>query len=187
MEVTMIPLNKFKFLFCILVLGIFTLPIFLKAQEYQPFEDLQDTRPKMFAGGNFLYANKPTKSFGFSPVWGLHIFPDFGIGLGADYYYAKRDEVTIQSYGGKLFIQYNLFRNLYAKSQFSYLYHDGIIVNAQEASQFVPYLFVGGGYQLPIARQANLEFEILYDLIQDEASLFEQGQPVFNAGLIFVF
>ena len=168
-------------------LFIFILPILLFSQEYQPFEDLRDTRPKMFAGGSFLYANKPTTSVGFSPVWGLHIFPDFGIGLGADYYYAKREDITIQSYGGKLFIQYNLFRNLYAKSQFSYLYHDGIIVNAQEASQFVPYLFLGGGYQMPIMRQASLEVEILYDVIQDEASLFERGQPVFNAGLIFAF
>jgi hypothetical protein len=178
---------KYNPISTIFIAVLFILSLSVTAQEYQPFEDLNDTRPTMFAGGNFLYSNKPSNSFGFSPVWGLHIFPDFGIGLGADYYYAKRENVTIQSYGGKLFIQYNLFPNLYAKSQFSYLYHDGIIINAQQSSQFVPYLFFGGGYQLPVMKQASLEVEILYDIIQDEASLFERGQPVFNAGLIFVF
>ena len=59
--------------------------------------------------------------------------------------------------------------------------------NAEKSSQFVPYLFLGGGYQLPIMRQASLEVEILYDIIQDEASLFERGEPVFNAGVIFAF
>ena len=183
----MLYLKKRSRILFLSILIAFCLPGLLISQEYQPFEDMQDERPQMFAGGSFLYANKPTQSYGFSPVWGLHIFPDFGVGLGADYYYAKRENLTIQSYGGKLFVQYNLFGNLYAKSQFSYLYHDGIIVNLNQASQWVPYLFVGGGYQMPLMKQVSLEAEILYDLIQDEASFFEKGEPVFNAGVIFAF
>jgi hypothetical protein len=141
--------------------------------------------PDLFYGGNLFFSSHTSKTFGVSPVLGIHIFPDFGVGLGADYYYVKRKDEQFQSVGGKLYLRYSVHQNLYAKTQFSYLYYNGILDSQEYNSQLVPYLFVGGGYQRAISSHALLEFEVLFDVLQNENSLFNSGEPVFNMGVIF--
>ena len=171
--------------FSLLFLSICFFPAMNIAQNYFPLDDLKDENRGMFLGGGLSFSGKPTRTVGISPVFGIHIFPDFGVGLGADYFYAKRNEDQIHSYGGKLFVQYHITKSLYAKSQFSYLYYNGTWIDTQYDSQFVPYLFVGGGIQRPIASRTILEVELLFDVLQDESSVFDAGQPIFNAGIIF--
>jgi hypothetical protein len=141
--------------------------------------------PDFFYGGNLFFSSHTVKSFGVSPVMGIHIFPDFGVGLGADYYYVKRKDDLFQSIGGKLYVRYSFHQNLYAKTQFSYLYYDGTLNNQDYNPRLVPYLFIGGGYQRAISYHAVLEFEVLFDVLQNEGSLFNSGEPVFNMGIIF--
>ena len=176
--------NAIKYFF-LLILVICLFPAMNIAQNYFPLDDLEDENRGMFLGGGLSFSGKPTRTVGVSPVFGIHIFPDFGVGLGADYFYAKRNEDQIHSYGGKLFVQYHITKSLYAKSQFSYLYYNGTWLDTRYDSQFVPYLFVGGGFQRPISGRAILELELLFDVLQDESSLFDAGQPIFNAGIIF--
>ncbi len=88
------------------------------AQNYFPLDDLEDENRGMFLGGGLSFSGKPTRTVGISPVFGMHIFPDFGIGIGADYFYAKRNEDRIHSYGGKLLIQYHVTKIIYSKSQY---------------------------------------------------------------------
>jgi hypothetical protein len=164
---------------------IFITPHTLLSQYDPPLIDFEDEQRGMFLGGNLSFSGSPTRTFGISPVFGIHIFPDFGVGLGADYFYAKRNENQINSYGGKVFFQYHITKSLYAKSQFSYLNYNGTWLDTRYDSQFVPYLFIGGGFQRPIASRAILELELLFDVLQDESSVFDAGQPIFNAGLIF--
>lgn len=169
----------------LLILIILLLPSLLFTQNYLPLDDLEDEHRGMFLGGNLSFSGNPTRTVGISPVFGLHIFPDFGIGLGADYYYAKRNEDKINSYGGRLFFQYHITKSFYAKSQFSYLNYNGTWLDTRYDSQLVPYLFVGGGFQRPITSSAILELELLFDVLQDESSVFDAGQPIFNAGIMF--
>jgi hypothetical protein len=177
--------NKILSFSGLLILIIFLLPSLLLPQNYLPLDDLDDEQRGMFLGGNLSFSGRPTRTVGISPVFGLHIFPDFGVGLGADYYYAKRNEDQIHSYGGKLFFQYHITKSLYAKSQFSYLNYNGTWLDTRYDSQYVPYLFVGGGFQRPISSRAILELELLFDVLQDESSVFDAGQPIFNAGIMF--
>lgn len=181
----MIPMKKCKPLFFFSILMILGLPLILTAQDYMTLADIEDENRGSFLGGNIFFTGSTTKSIGVSPVFGIHIFPDFGIGLGADYFYAKRNENQIHSYGGKLFVQYHITKSLYAKSQFSYLYYNGSWIDTRFDSQYVPYLFVGGGFQRRVASRAILEMEVLFDVLRDDSSVFDSGQPLFNAGIIF--
>jgi len=185
MEDKMISAKKCKPVFLFSILIILGSPFILAAQDYLTPDDIEQENHGSFLGGNLFFSGSTTKSVGISPVFGIHIFPDFGIGLGADYFYAKRNENQIHSYGGKLYVQYHITKNLYAKSQFSYLYYNGTWIDTRYDSQYVPYLFVGAGFQRRIASRAMLELEVLMDVLQDESSLFESGQPLFNAGVIF--
>jgi len=180
----MLPFKALSFFF-VLILVICFFPATNIAQNYLSLDDLEDEHRGMFFGGNLSFSGKPTRTVGVSPVFGIHIFPDFGVGLGADYFYAKRNENQINSYGGKVFFQYHITKSLYAKSQFSYLNYNGTWLDTRYDSQFVPYLFVGGGFQRPITSRAILELELLFDVLQDESSVFDSGQPIFNAGLLF--
>ncbi len=141
--------------------------------------------PDFFYGGNLFFSSHAVKSFGVSPVFGIHIFPDFGVGLGVDYFYAKRKDEQFQSIGGKVYFRYSFYENFYAKTQFSYLYYDGTLNSEDYNPRLVPYLFLGGGFQRPISSRALLEFEVLFDVLQNEGSLFNSGEPVFNMGIIF--
>jgi len=53
--------------------------------------------------------------------------------------------------------------------------------------QWISFLYVGGGYSLPISKTTSLNAEVLWDILQDDDSPYKTVEPFFNVGIAVGF
>ncbi|HNP20192.1 MAG TPA: hypothetical protein PKL31_17260 [Fulvivirga sp.] len=129
---------------------------------------------RLYVGGNLGAQFGSVTSVEVSPLVGYRITNDFSAGLGITYIYYKFDlgnsntfETNI--YGYKLFARHNFLEKFYATTEFENLsleYYnrtDGSI-----SREWIPGLFIGGGYFEPIGRNAGFNIAALYNVIYDD-------------------
>ena len=71
----------------------------------------------------------------------------------------------------------------YAKTEFSYLWYSDSYKGVDIGTTEVPYLFLGGGYRQKISPTTYLEFEVMFDVLQDPNSQYDAWEPVFAVGV----
>jgi hypothetical protein len=139
--------------------------------------------PHVFYGGTVYLSFMNGTSIGASPLVGWQFTPQFGAGVGITYIYYSKDDYTSHSYGGRLMLRYDLIRQLYAKSEFAYLWYSQSYKDFDAETFSVPYLFLGGGYRQRISGTTYLEFEVMFDVLQDPGSQYDDWEPVFAVGV----
>lgn len=142
---------------------------------------------KVYYGG---YANVSIGQYsriGFEPLIAYKLFPKFSVGAKLRYEYVrdKRYDITHQSsnYGVSVFARRRFLKRLYAHIEYAemnYKLYDAIGASDR---YWVSFLFLGGGVSLPISKNASLNAEALWDLIQDQHSPYKTVQPFFNVGI----
>lgn len=147
----------------------------------QPVDTWQ---PHMFYGGNiYLSFGSNGTSIGASPLVGWQLTRALGVGVGVTYIYYHKDDYTSHSYGGRVMTRYNVIPQAYAKAEFSYLWYSQTYKDFEATTFGVPYLFLGGGYRQRISATTFLEFEIMFDVLQDKNSQYGNWEPVYAVGV----
>lgn len=156
-------------------------------QEEKKHQEPKGKNPKVYYGG---YANVSVGTYtriGFEPLIAYKLFPKFSIGgkLSYEFVKDKRYETTYESsnYGISLFARRRFFKRLYAHLEYSemnYKIYDSL---GDYDRRWVSFLYLGGGVSLPISKNASVNAEVLWDLIQDQHSPYKSLQPFFNVGI----
>jgi hypothetical protein len=60
-------------------------------------------------------------------------------------------------------------------------------VNGSSTREWVPFLYLGGGYSKKMSRNSWLMAQVLFDVLQDENSPYQAGSPFFSVGIGFGF
>ncbi len=141
---------------------------------------------RVYVGGNFSLQFGNITAVDVSPLVGYMIDNNWSTGLGISYQYLRYNDFDITSnlYGGRLFVRRNLFDNLFAYAEYENLNVE--IFNPFDGSlnrEWVPGLFVGGGFFQPIGPRAGLNFVILYNLNHDELRSPYTSPIVVRAGI----
>lgn len=134
---------------------------------------------------------------GVYPLVGYKVTPKLSVGAKIGYAYISDDRyeplpaLKTSNYGGSLFTRYRIIPQIYAHAEFAYWsYENAINLTSQGYDTervWVPYLLLGGGYSQNIGPNVWLFAEVLFDVINDENSPYESGEPFvsFGAGIGF--
>lgn len=136
---------------------------------------------------------------GVYPLVGYKVTPKLSLGAKIGYAYISDDRyepfpaLKTSNYGGSVFTRYRIIPQIYAHAEFAYWSYENIssfnnINNTYNTERvWVPYLLLGGGFSQNIGPNVWLFAEVLFDVINDDNSPYESGDPFisFGAGVGF--
>lgn len=187
-------LSKIKVLFFFIVLSVFAFVITDQAvaQRYIDPEENPPLRDRLYYGGNFAMQFGTITFIDVSPLVGAMITDKFSGGLGATYqYFDDRRFVNVGTgnrslYGGRTFLRYNVFPNIFAHTEYEMLNFDLFNRNTNEYNrEWIPGFFVGAGYFAPFGNRGGANFTFLYNLMHDNLRSPYNEPYVIRVGFVF--
>lgn len=134
-----------------------------------------DWKDRIYAGGGFGLQFGTITNIEVSPLIGYRITENFSAGLGVTYIYYKidldppRDDFETNIYGGRVFARRNITDQFFLHGEFESLNLEFFNVNDGTINrEWVPGLFIGGGYFMPLGRNAGFSAMALYNVIHDD-------------------
>lgn len=151
---------------------------------------------RWYYGGNIgLNFWKDYTYIGVYPFVGYKVSPQLSVGGKIGYAYISDDRydhfpsLDTSNYGGSIFGRYRFIPQLYAHSEFGYWSYETIQSFNRSSHSYtternwVPFLLLGGGFSQKIGGNTWAFVEVLFDVIQDSKSPYEDWEPLFNFGI----
>ncbi len=130
-----------------------------------------------------------------NPIVGYNISPKFSVGGKVQYAYINDSrydplELTSHNYGAGLFARFRPIYQIYLHAEFDYASYENYTVYtpilgepyAESERNWVPFLLLGGGFVQHVGPNASVYVEVLFDVIQDENSPYEDWDPIISIG-----
>ncbi len=152
-------------------------------------QQVEDDRSKFFFGGNFGLQFGNVTFIEASPTFGYRLTPKLAVGAGIIFQYAKFSAdvygipLTTTVAGSKFFGRYVVYENLFLTAEPQFLSVQTYDFNFNKVRRIVPVLFVGGGYRQPLGERSFVTISLLYDLIDEPDSPY--NQPYIGLGFNF--
>ncbi len=120
------------------------------------------------------------------PMLGFKLSPKMSLGLEVMYEYVKDARYSktynYSNYGGSLFARYRVIPALYLQAEYAtYNYEYRTALNGTR--EWVPFLLLGVGYSQRIGRRTYAYAQVLWDVLQDERSPYNPGEPWITFGV----
>ena len=132
---------------------------------------------KVYVGGNLGLGFGDVTYVDVSPIIGYRITENFSSGIGFTYLYFRNRifDYEASTIGGSVFSRYNLTDQVFLHMEFQQQTYTANSISLDVESQrvSVPYFLVGGGYIQPMGTNSSLFVSVLYDLIEDPFSLYQ--------------
>jgi len=170
-----------------------TIQVSTQQQQEQPQKQQKPKKQqppiykRVYLGG---YASLTVGSYtriGVYPLLGYKFTPKLSGGLKIGYEYVRdnryADTYTGSNYGGSIFARYRLIPRLYFHVEYEYFSYELYNFDGTSNREWVPFLYLGGGYSQPIGRHVWLTAQVLFDVLQDERSPYNRWDPVFSVGV----
>ena len=145
---------------------------------------------KLYFGGTFGATFGNYTSITVAPTIGYRLKPSVYTGVKVYYTYSKQkfggDSYEYHNYGFGTFLRWYAFSDLYlhvAPEIISYEYFS----NSGSTREWVPYLWAGAGIRKRTSKRSWVSVHVLFDMLNDKNSPFEQWEPnvVIGAGTSF--
>ncbi|GGZ36759.1 hypothetical protein GCM10007049_32670 [Echinicola pacifica] len=165
-------------------------------KSYSQIEYYEDEEQKVPFSDRLYFGGNLGLQFGYltyievSPLVGVMITERYSAGAGITYQYLEYKDYGTSSnvYGGRLFNRYNISPNIFAHAEYeslnveAYRRNDaGILVSERE---WVPGLFLGGGYFVPFGRRGGMNFTFLYNVLYVNTNAIYTEPYVIRAGFV---
>jgi hypothetical protein len=161
-------------------------------------ERSRQTQSKWYYGGNVGF-NFWNNYFYLSvqPLVGYKVTPKISVGGKLGYSYINYSNIdpsfSSHNFGGSIFTRYRVIPQIYLHGEFVYASFDRrttiFPVNNEWPSErvWVPFLLLGGGYAQMVSPNVWVFVEVLFDVLQDSDSPYENWDPFvsFGAGVGF--
>jgi hypothetical protein len=163
----------------------------------QPPQEVQQSQPSKWYYGGTVGFNFWGDYFYLSvnPLVGYQVSPKFSVGGKLQYAYINDSrydplELTSHNYGASIFSRFRPIKQIYFHAELAYAsYEDYTIYDplvgepyAESERNWVPFLLLGGGLVQQIGPNASVYVEVLFDVIQDENSPYEEWDPIISVG-----
>lgn len=130
-----------------------------------------------------------------NPLVGYQVSPKFSVGGKLQYAYINDKrydglELTSHNYGASVFTRFRPIYQIYLHAEFAYASYEHYTVYdplvgatyAESERNWVPFLLLGGGFVQRVGPNASVYAEVLFDVIQDENSPYENWDPIISIG-----
>ena len=151
-------------------------------------------KSKIYYGGNIGFSFWNDYFYvSIQPLIAYKVTPQFSVGGRLGYSYISDDRssfgnVKSHNYGASVFTRYRIIPKIYAHAEFVYASterHTFNFLQQQFNSErvWVPYFLLGGGYSQQISPNVWGYVEVLFDVIQDENSIYGNWDPLVSVGV----
>ena len=192
-------MKKLLFLFIIIPIG-FTFAsnpwdkIAIETNDSVKTEQTRSTQSRWYYGGNvgfsfwndyFYLSIQPLAAYKVTPQWSI------GGKIGYSYISDRRIDPTFDShnFGGSVFTRYRVIPQIYLHGELVYASFSQIsgfdLQNNEWRSErvWVPFLLLGGGFAQMISPNVWAFVEVLFDVIQNTNSPYENWDPFISFGV----
>ena len=142
---------------------------------------------KVYFGGYMSLTVGSYTRIGVYPLLGYKFTPKLsgGLKIGYEYVSDKRytDTYTSSNYGGSIFARYRIIPRLYVHIEYEQFSYELYNFDGTSNREWIPFLYLGGGYSQPIGKNVWLTAQVLFDVLQDERSPYNAWDPIFSVGV----
>ncbi|QDH77711.1 hypothetical protein FKX85_01080 [Echinicola soli] len=185
-------MSKLRALPVLFVLFFFvgTVEVVAQREFYQEEDEKVPLSERLYFGGNLGLQFGNITYVEVSPLVGVMITDRYSAGLGITYQYLKYKNFGEASnvYGGRIFNRYNVLPNLFAHAEYENLsveaYREDDFGRIVADREWVPGLFLGGGYFVPFGRRGGVNFTLLYNVLYDNQNLIYTEPYVIRLGFV---
>lgn len=135
-----------------------------------------------FGGGVSFDIGGEYTRISLTPQLGVNLTRRLSLGANLRYQYINDRRLTVSreshNYGGGLFSRYRFIPQLYGHLEYSYMSY-----GFATGRRGVPFLLLGVGYSHSVGKNVSFYGELLVDLIDDEDSPYDTGEPRLNFGI----
>jgi hypothetical protein len=143
---------------------------------------------RSYFGGSLGLMFGSYTQIGIYPLYGYKINPKLSVGTMISYEYVSdkqyKPTFTTSTYGGSLFTRYRIIPQFYAHVEYAQMNYELFdYYGGPTGREWVPFLYVGGGYCQLMGGRSWMYMQILFDVLQDSRSPYESGDPIFSVGV----
>ena len=146
---------------------------------------------RIYWGGGISFGFGSYTRIRIEPLIGYRLTTKLSVGGKVAYEYLRYDRygrtITSNNYGGSLFARYRLVPQVYAHAEYGGESYESVDASGNEYRLGYPFLLLGGGFVQPTGSRTSLFIELLYDVLQDEASPYDNGGPFLSIGIAVGF
>jgi hypothetical protein len=152
-----------------------------------PPPSTKSTASRIYYGGTIGLSFGDYTRFSISPLIGYRLTKMWSVGGRFIYEYIndKRyaEDLTSHNYGGSLFARLRPHPRFYLHGEYAYMSYEWQTQNLTSERDWVPFLLLGGGYVQPISPRVSAFIEVLFDVLNDSGSPYEEWTPWFSIGV----
>jgi hypothetical protein len=138
---------------------------------------------RIYYGGTVTLSFGSTTRIGIFPMVGYKLTPKISGGVEAGYEWVDYGSESSHNYGASVFGRYRMGRNLYAHGEYQAVNYEIYTGPNSSSREWVPFLLLGGGYYRMISPRTSVYAEVLFDVLQDDRSPYDNWQPVVSVGV----
>lgn len=143
-----------------------------------------------YAGGGLGLQFGTITLIDISPHAAYQVNKNLSAGLGVSYQYYKdkrfQQSFSTDVYGGRIFIRHDIYNNVFVDAEYEVLSYDSYDWNSNNTKRITAhnYLF-GGGYRQKLGERSFVNLLLLWNLNEDNYSLFHS--PISRVEINFMF
>lgn len=148
----------------------------------QPRRKLRD---RVYFGGSVTLSFGDVTRIGVYPMIAYKFTPKLSVGTELGYEYLKYDDIdqSANNYGGSVFGRYRIIPQLFAHAEYQMVNYEIFTSPTTSDREWIPYLLFGGGLSSRIGPNTWGYVEVLFDVLNDEHSPYDEGEPIISAGV----
>ncbi len=145
---------------------------------------------RVYTGGNVGFSiGTNVTSISISPLAGYMVTDRLSVGVGGTYQVNKfrQLDLTLNNYGVRTFVRYNVTQEFFAYTEYEYLIFEFSDGGSEIQSEGFSSLFVGGGYAVPISKNVSFLAIALYNLAYNDFRSPYPSPIVLRGGIVASF
>ena len=178
-----------------LILMSFTMSGIAQDDQTPPPPKKEEKPSRVYYGGEIGVSFGDYFSVSLRPLVGYAVTPKWSMGMKVMYQYVSDSQysetLTSNNYGGSIFTRYRFIPQVYAHAEYAYLNYEQWTYSFlplpdgeyKSARVNVPFLLLGAGYLQPVGKGVALNFEVLFDVMNDPDSPYASGEPFISIGV----
>lgn len=144
-------------------------------------------KDKIYFGGGIGLSLGSYTQIAVNPLVGYKISSPFSVGVSGAYQYIKdnryKPSYSTYNYGGSVFARYKIFQPIYLHAEYMMLNSEVYNLDGSRNRVWIPMALLGVGLSQKISDNVFVNLQVLFDVLQDQNSPYQGGDPLFSAGI----
>jgi cytochrome c1 len=143
-------------------------------------------RDRIYFGGSVVFSiGGDVSTIGVYPMIAYKLRPKWSVGLEAGYEHVTFDDFdqSADNYGGSLFTRYRVIPRMYLHAEYQMINYEVFTSPTTSDREWVPFLLLGGGLSTMMRANTWAYVEVLFDVLQDGNSPYDDWEPFVSVGV----